>query len=576
MKKITPPVAVLACLFLTLSYAHTALGQAQNPEMEQRLRELGVGTSSGESGGREQQRISGESEDGPPLTEREIVVHVLNRMAFGPRPGQVEQILEMGWETWARQQLEPQNINVPYIDQTMDEKYPSVGMEMGDIFRTYRPPYESEPPTREERNMRNRLSRECEQELRDSVLYRAVYSDRQFEEVICEFWRNHFSVDQNKDDVGYLANNWEEDVIRRFAFSNFENMLLASARHPAMLIFLDNHVSQRPLSLREEAMIERYSDRKYVPQSVRALQRTRGLNENYARELMELHSLGVDREYTQRDVTELARVLTGWSARWSNGQAYGGQMMNARNGQGRATYGFYFNEGVHDERDKVVLGTRLNGGGEEQGVTVVRALARHRYTADFLSRKLCRYLLRDEPSEKLIEEVTKVYRRTDGDLPSVYAAIIFSEDFLYRQNHQVKFKTPFEFVVSSLRATGAEVENWGRINRSLEDMGQPVYRCPDPTGYYDQAEAWLDPGVMVYRWDFALNLAGNRLEGVRVPDAVTANQPYEQMIGRLERQVVPAGLSERTRQIMDQTLEKKGDATEILAIMLGSPDFQAQ
>lgn len=575
MKNPLTLLSALTCLIFMLSPAMPAQGQ-DDPELERRLRELGVGASDGSSRSQEARRLSAETEQGPPLTDREVVVHVLNRLAFGPRPGQVDQVMDMGWENWVRQQLKPSEIAVPYIDDTMAEKYPSVGMEMADIFRTYRPPYASQPPTREERQMRNRLQREVEDELRDSVLYRAVYSDRQFEEVISEFWRNHFSIDQNKDSVAYLANNWEEDVIRRFAFGKFEDMLLASARHPAMLIFLDNHVSQRPLSLREEALIERYSDRRHVPQSVRALSRTRGLNENYARELMELHSLGVDREYTQRDVTELARVLTGWSARWSNGQAYGGQRMNARNADGQATYGFYFNERFHDERDKVVLGTRLQGGGEEQGVMVVRALARHPYTADFIARKLCRYLLRDEPSEDLVRQVKKVYQRSDGDLPSVYEAIIFSDDFLYRQNHQVKFKTPFEFVVSSLRATGAEVTNFNELNRSLERMGQSIYRCPDPTGYYDMAEAWLDPGVLVYRWDFALNLANNRIGGVRLPEALMANLPYNQLVEKLESRVVPSGLSDRTRQIMDQTLGNRGNANEVLGIMLGSPDFQTQ
>lgn len=576
MKHLPTLMMALMCTLLLTGLAVPAAGQASDPELERRIRELGVGAGDGTAREREVTRLSGEAEQGPPLTDREIAVHVLNRLAFGPRPGQVDEVMQMGWENWVKQQLRPGEIAVPYVDETMREKYPSVGMEMGEIFRTYRPPYKSEPPTREEQDERNRLNNQVRRELRESTLYRAVYSDRQFEEVICEFWRNHLSIDQNKDDVAYLANNWEQDVIRRFAFGKFEHMLLASARHPAMLIFLDNHVSQRPLSEREEALIERYSDRRHVPSSVLALSRTRGLNENYARELMELHSLGVDREYTQRDVTELARVLTGWSARWSNGQAYGGAMMNARNGEGQATYGFYFNQAYHDDRDKVVLGTRLNGGGEEQGIMVVRALARHPYTADFIARKLCRYLLRDNPSEELVAQVKKVYQKTDGDLPSVYEAIIFSDDFLYRQNHQVKFKTPFEFVVSSLRATGAEVTEWSEVNNALTRMGQAIYQCPDPTGYYDMAESWLDPGVMVYRWDFALNLANNRISGVRLPEALLANQPYTQMVEKLESQVVPNGLSERTRKIMDETLGGKADAGEVLGIMLGSPDFQTQ
>lgn len=207
---------------------------------------------------------------------------------------------------------------------------------------------------------------------------------------------------------------------------------------------------------------------------------------------------------------------------------------------------------------------------------VVRALAQHPFTADFIARKLCRYLLRDTPSEELVAQVKKVYLKSDGHLPTVYEAIIFSDDFLYRQNHQVKFKTPFEFVVSSLRATGAEVTEWGELNNALTRMGQAIYQCPDPTGYYDVAESWLDPGVMVYRWEFALNLANNQISGVRLPDALLANQPYGQMVEKLEAQVVPNGLSERTRKIMDDTLGGNANASEVLGIMLGSPDFQTQ
>ncbi|MGB0767100.1 MAG: DUF1800 domain-containing protein, partial [Phycisphaeraceae bacterium] len=333
-----------------------------------------------------------------------------------------------------------------------------------------------------------------------------------------------------------------------------------------MLIYLDNIVSQKPLTEREQRMVDRYEDRENVPRSVLALRRQRGLNENYARELMELHTLGVDREYTQRDVIELSRVLTGWTARWTGD----GDTQAPRD------YRFYFNADVHDDHNKVVLGTRLRGGGEDQGIMVIRALARHPYTADFISRKLCRYLLRDEPNERLVNEVAKVFRKTRGDLRKVYEAILFSDDFFYRQNHRVKFKTPFEYVVSALRATGAEATRYNEIDRALSRMGQPTYQCPDPTGWYDTKEAWLDPGVLVYRWTFAMDLAGNRLSGVRVPEALLANLPAEPLKTKLVDALLPSGISDRTSTIIDEELGQQPTAQEMLAILLGSPDFQQQ
>ena len=553
-----------ACLalLLVMCVVPSALAQATRPDRP---------------GGRE-------ADEGPALTERQRATHALNRMAFGPRPGQVERVLEMGVENWMRQQLDPESIDDVYVDEYLAQKCPSLAMTSGEIFRQYRPrytPYQNQPPTHEESQLRrkeqqerNRLERQVEQQLLNSVHHRAVYSQRQFQEVIVAFWREHFSVDQQKDEVGLLANNWEEQVIRRFAFGKFEHLLLASARHPAMLIYLDNIVSQKPLTEREQALVDRFEDRKVVPRSVRALQRQRGLNENYARELMELHTLGVDREYSQRDVTELSRVLTGWTARWDGPIQY--EEDRTEGDEPLADYRFYFNREVHDGRDKVVLGSRLRGGGEDQGIMVIRALADHKYTADFIARKLCAYLLRDKPSEKLVAEVAKVFRKTDGDLKKVYEAIVFSDDFFYRQNHRVKFKTPFEFVVSSLRATGAEVSDYGQVDRALALMGQPTYRCPDPTGWYDTKEGWLDPGVLVYRWACAMDLAGNRLSGVRVPDALLANLPAKQLKEKMAEAILPAGLNERTSRIIDEELGRNPSAEQMLATMLGSPDFQQQ
>ncbi|MEM6553411.1 MAG: DUF1800 domain-containing protein [Planctomycetota bacterium] len=495
---------------------------------------------------------------GPALNEREQAFHVLNRMAFGPAPGDVERVMEMGWEAWAREQLNPASIDAEAFNALVVERYPSLGMTLDVAMQTYYPQF-GPNPSPSDLQRRNRLRNDVMGELRDSVLYRAVHSPRQFEEVMVEFWRNHFNIDHSKDAVAYMAPDFEETVIRRFAFGRFEHMLLASATHPAMLVYLDNVVSQKPLTEREQRLLERFEGRDVVPRSVQSLGRQRGLNENYARELMELHTLGVDRRYKQRDVTELARVLTGWSVKRTEG---GGLE-------------FAFREEVHDENRKRIFGRTVRGSGMDQGVSVIRGLARHSYTAEFISYKLCRYLVRDEPSDALVRRVARVFERTRGDLPSVYEAIIFSDDFMFRQNHRVKFKTPFEFTVSAIRATGAVMNGGGGTHQMLERMGQPIYRCVDPTGYYDQAEAWLDPGVLLYRWRFALALAGNDVKGLRVPDALQANVRADQLDSRLIGRVVPGSIEPRAREEIAQELRRNG-AGAAWGLMLGMPEFQQQ
>ncbi|MEO0514223.1 MAG: DUF1800 domain-containing protein [Planctomycetota bacterium] len=495
---------------------------------------------------------------GPALSERERAFHVLNRLAFGPGPGDVDRVLAMGWDVWVRQQLDPRSIDADEVLARVAKRYPSLTMTLDQAVATYRPPYR-EGETPEDQQKRNELRNKIQKELRDAVLYRAVHSPRQFEEVILEFWRNHFNIDHTKDDIAFMAPDFERSVLRRHAFGKFEDMLLASATHPAMLTYLDNIVSQKPLTEREQRLVERYENRDNVPRSVAALGRQRGLNENYARELMELHTLGVDRRYKQRDVTELARILTGWSVGDTENQGLG----------------FIFREEVHDDDSKRLFGSLLRGGGMKQGVAVIRGLADHEYTADFIAYKLCRYLIRDEPSEALVEKVARVFRRTNGDLPKVYEAIIFSDDFMFRQNHRVKFKTPFEFTASALRATGAVVESGDATHRMLEQMGQPTYRCVDPTGYYDQAEAWLDPGVLLHRWGFALSLTNNDVRGIRVPDHLQANLSRDQLDVRLIKKLVPGEVDPQTREEVESALMQRG-AAAAWGVMLGSPEFQQQ
>jgi uncharacterized protein (DUF1800 family) len=510
------------------------------------------------------------------LTPKQAARHVLSRMGFGASPGEVDRVGQMGWQAWVRQQLAPGSIDNEACDKYVREHFPSLTLTMDEVFYTYRPPYESDPPTQEEIKKRNELRYKLNRELVGSVIYRAVHSERRFEEVMAEFWRNHFNVDQNKDEVQYLAAHYEQTVIHRHMFGKFGDMLLASARHPAMLIYLDNDVSQKPLTEREQKLLTRFEDKRYQPRITQALGRQRGLNENYARELMELHTLGVDNEnrkggYAQRDVTELARLLTGWTAGRS-----GESMTMMSDGGG---YGFRFREDVHDEDSKVVLGMTFDGReGEAGGVRFIKALGEHEQTAHFISLKLCRYLVNDNPPAELVDEVARVFAETGGDLTKVYEAVLFSDAFMDPANYRAKFRTPFEFVVASLRATDAEVSGFNGVRDALHKMGQPVYSCVDPTGYADTAEAWLDPGVLVYRWDFALRLAQGNVAGVKVPETFWKSVPTDDP-AKLKSALAAAllgGEDVKGWAELERALGEKPEAKQAAGLLLGSPVFQQQ
>ena len=508
------------------------------------------------------------------LSDRQIAVHVLNRMAFGPQPGEVAALIAIGWEPWVNAQLDPQSIDDGELDATLKERFPSLYMSMGQIFQTYRPSPTGDQPTREERRERARLAQKARKELATSVLMRALQSERQFLEVIVEFWRNHFNVytaDQNKQDIAVLANHYEQQVIRKHAFGKFGDMLMASAKHPAMLIYLDNAVSQKSLTDKEEQMAARVARSRRQLRSILSQVRQRGLNENYARELMELHTIGVEQEnrrggYSQQDVIELSRALTGWTAAFS---------------EDKTDYGFRFKADVHDRLPKTVLGRRLKGRpGLKEGEAIIKRLALDPRTANFISRKLCRYLVDDDPPKALVKRVAGVFRRTRGNLPKVYDAIVTSAEFLDPDHYQSKFKTPFEFTVSALRATGATVQDHDELLEALGHMGQPIYGKEDPTGYYDQAEAWLDPGVLLHRWQFTLHLAEGRLDGVAMDEEFVMSLvklPPDQMKQRMVQQLLPAGVDEQTRQILDHAIDSFGMyRRQVLGLLLGSPAFQQQ
>lgn len=471
-----------------------------------------------------------------PLDARRQAVHVLNRLAFGPSPGDVDRVVKMGWRSWIEEQLDPASIEDSAMDRRL-EAFPSLRLSMAQTYRGYRPPKDLAPDSpKEQRDLeleKQRLRRNLQAELDESVLLRAVESKRRFQEVIVDFWRNHLNVSCDK--APYWANHYEENVLRKHAFGRWEDLLLASAKHPAMLVYLDNHLSKKG-----------------------------NINENYAREVMELHTLGVDNYYTQRDVEDLTRVLTGWTCFWRYDK------------DGTEHWRFVFRENHHDTEPATVLGLRLDGaGGVADGERALRYLARHEGTSRFLSQKLCRHLVADDPPEALVAHVAAVFRATDGNLPAVYRAIVLSPEFMDPACYGAKLKTPFEFVVSALRATATRIESGRPALQALETMGQPVFKCDIPTGYSDQAEAWLDPGALVHRWEFARRLADGKLKGLAVPDALpcgVAKLSPEEASHKVLEAVLPGG----SPSSLEQQLTGSIDVRHMVALALASPEFQQQ
>ena len=339
-----------------------------------------------------------------------------------------------------------------------------------------------------------------------------------------------FCIDNSPGEAkarSWAAVNYEEDVIRKNVFGKFKNMLFDSARHPAMLEYLDNCMS-----------------------------RANAWNENYAREVMELHTLGVDNGYNNYDVIELSKILTGWTFNKSN-------------------YSFEFKAGEHQPGTKTFLGVRIPEGynGGEQALYM---LATHRNTADFISRKLCQYLVNDAPPPTLVAKVSSVFMQTEGDLPKMYLAIVTSPEFVSRENYRAKFKTPFAFTVSALRATDSTIDDETATTEELKKMGQPIYNCQDPTGYYFKAESWLDSGVLTSRWDYSLSLLRGGVQGVKPSPAFVDH--YKSMkvddgLKSMVRDLIGDDIGDRTRLTLVKAASDN-DYPQMLAILLGSPSFQ--
>lgn len=400
----------------------------------------------------------------------------------------------------------------------------------------------------------NGAMRLVNQDLFDNKIYRAVYSNRQLQEVLTDFWFNHFNVFLDKGADRYLVTSYERDAIRPFVLGKFQDLLTATAQSPAMLFYLDNYESVK-------------ADFQQNPRLAKIAPK-RGLNENYGRELMELHTLGVDGGYTQKDVTEVARCFTGWTIRDPR-----------RGGE------FEFNARQHDNGEKHVLGVTIPaGGGIQDGYRVIDILAHHPSTARFVSKSLAVRFVSDNPPASLVDRMAATFTKTDGDLREVMLTLIHSPEFWAKDAYRAKIKSPFEMLVSALRATNADVEYAELLTNQLKILGEPLYRKQEPTGYSNTSAEWMNSAALLGRMNFALNLTSNHVNGVNValPSTTDPDSMAKQLIG--------STLTSDSRRIIDMQAqhppssnkETNGSSAEpaapnpalIAGLTLGSPDFQ--
>ncbi len=458
-------------------------------------------------------------------------LHVLNRLAYGPRPGDVGRVAQMGVQRWIDQQLHPETIPLPAdLDArlaALDTVNRSAGESLAEFLelrRAVRMDDEGAKQRRREAEMR--VARQAA----EARLLRAVESPRQLEEVMVDFWYNHFNVFAGKGIDRALVTSYERDAIRPHALGSFRALLGATAKHPAMLFYLDNVVSSAP---RPDAK-----------------GKARGLNENYARELMELHTLGADGGYTQRDVTELARMLTGWTF---------DQKRLARTGET-----FRFDAGRHDAGTKTWLGRAIAPAGQQEGEYALDVLAMHPATARHVSRELAQYFVSDEPPPSLVDRMAATWQASQGDIRAVLATLFASREFMDAGSVGAKFKTPYQFVVSALRASGMQVANVGPLVNTMSQLGMPLYGCQTPDGYKNTQDAWLNPDALTRRIAFASALAGGKLPLATVPaDAPPA--PLDPV--RLQA-TLAGSVSPRTLGIVQRNPDNLR-----AAMLLGSPDF---
>ncbi|WP_235840022.1 DUF1800 domain-containing protein [Derxia lacustris] len=477
--------------------------------------------------------------------------HVLARLAFGPAAPDRARLRSLGIDGWIAEQLTPERIALPADLQADLDALPTQKLSQYGLLTRYRESLAAGKKDDAGKALRRELVQTVALEDGQARLLRALRSPRQLEEVMTEFWFNHFNVFADKGPIKLLAGNYEREAIRPHAFGRFRDLLGATARHPAMLFYLDNWIS--------------VAAGKTLPGG-----RNSGLNENYARELMELHTLGVDGGYSQKDVTELARMLTGWTY----------------NAQKDAPSVFGFDPKRHDDEPKVWLGQTIAPAGEAEGERALDTLARHPATAKHIGFKLAQTFVADAPPPALVDRLARRFGDTDGDIREVLRTLFASAEFRAPAVRGAKFKTPYRQVVSAVRVAGIAVENALPLRAVLTQAGMPLYGCVTPDGWHDTEEAWLNPDAVARRVNFASTLAAGRLPLGRpfealveapVPDRAMAEDaaPARPTPVRAEPLDAAALLATLGDAISPRTRDAVQQARPELraALVLGSPDF---
>ena len=572
--------------------------------------------------------------DDQPLTDRQKIVHVLNRLGYGPRPGDVERVEKMGLPAYLRQQLHPETIDDSALRSEL-AKFDILTMSETELFQDFRDEQqankqrkieqadaekksaaaaagsstnsmsaqnESSPALRRPRYREDgpRRSVIAVAELQDAKIISAVDSPRQLYEVLVDFWSNHFNIDVRKGPCRVLKVVDEREVIRPHVFGKFRDLLGASAKSPAMLHYLDNFQNSAERELSPNELRRHQQFQQSVPGTTGVIeskpQKVGGLNENYAREIMELHTLGVDGGYTQKDVQEVARCFTGWGVDPQTGE-------------------FQFMPRRHDNGSKMVLGHFIMAnGGIKDGERVLDILASHPSTAKFISTELCRRLVTDDPPPVLVDRVASVFRETDGDLRLVVQAIINSPEFFSPQAYRAKIKSPFEFAVSAVRATGRSIVDddfppmnarlameagatFGRgmdrianarrksLDIALIEMGQPLFAYQAPTGYTEDSRKWVNAGALIARMNFALALSEHKVIDVSTAPTdlirgVDSDKPGL-VLDQLNQVLLHGEMAPTTRATLEKQISNKDadeastvNVPELTALVLGSPEFQ--
>jgi uncharacterized protein (DUF1800 family) len=478
------------------------------------------------------------------LTETDKIVHLLNRAAYGPRPGDVERVRKLGLTGYIEQQLYP---------EVLDDSALEPRLALLDTLKATPVSLKA---------LYTRDPRPVVEQLQGQKVIRAIYSERQLQEVMTDFWFNHFNVNWSKEGVQFVTTSYERDAIRPRALGKFKDLLLATAKHPAMLVYLDNAMSSAA-----------------------------GINENYARELMELHTLGVNGGYLQKDVEQVARAFTGWTIT-EDGLA------------------FQFRKDMHAAGNKVLLEQTILSGGVEEGEAVLDILTHHPSTANFIATKLARRFVSDNPPPALVRRVAQVFTETDGNIRAMVRTILTSSEFSAPDAIRAKTKSPFEAVVSSMRAVNATLadsidsqsaqgairglpagdvvllKTGGSrirvspaiiITRVIQDMGQFPYQNPEPTGYPDRSDYWMSGWTVLNRTKFAVSLVNNEVLGTSVSPLQLArvfrgNEQKKEDSWKLALAEVLAPPAPATAE--PASPERVNAAIQAYALALGSPDFQ--